>query len=307
MAPLYRDLYSGRGTLSQIHARDWHRFLDALSPDAVVQRQPLSLWLTIGAQVTEVGSQKVNSKADIPRIVPSANPQWVRMADPRRGEIHLRNESRSALRWLSSCFSHDQLRLVRQAPQLRCMAAADAMAEGSTVGIGGWISISSSFAWFSEQWDMTEVRQHWPQLTKDAQAYIACFETLAQLALAMTAVARMRTKHFRFVLPSASDNTSAEAGINKLFTTSAPLSDFLQLVAAWSAHSNTRLALTHVAGEKNTWADELSRDRISRFQHRQHERERISLASLACPKGAVTLHPQSAAWPNELLHAQHPP
>ena len=62
----------------------------------------------------------------------------------------------------------------------RWVMAADAMAEGSTVGIGGWISMSQSFAWFSEQWDMTEVRKHWPQLTKNAQAYIACFKTLAQ-------------------------------------------------------------------------------------------------------------------------------
>ena len=104
---------------------------------------------------------------------------------------------------------------------------------------------------------MTEVRRHWPQLTKNAQAYIACFETLAQLALAMTAVARMRTKHFRFTLPAASDNTSAESGINRLFTTTEPLSHFLQIVAAWSAHANVRLALTHLAGEKNVWADEL--------------------------------------------------
>ena len=89
--------------------------------------------------------------------------------------------------------------------------------------------------------------------TKKAQAYIACFETIAQLALAMTAVSRMRTKHFRFILPSASDNTASEAGINRLFTASEPLSGFLKTVAEWSAHSNVRLALTHLAGERRTY------------------------------------------------------
>ena len=123
----------------------------------------------------------------------------------------------------------------------------------------------------------------------------------------MTAVARMRTKHFRFVLPAASDNTAAEAGVNRLFTTSEPLSGFLKIVAEWSAHSNVRLALTHLAGEKNAWADELSRNRISRFQRRTHERERISLSSLSAPKGTITLRPQEAAWPDELRQAQHPP
>ena len=215
-------VHSGRGTLHQVHA-DWHRLLDALSPQATIGRQPIGMWLTVGAQLLEVGSQKISCKSDVPRIPPSHAPQWIRLADPSRQEIHLRNESRSGLRWLSSCFSHDQLRAVRQAPHLHCLAAADAVAEGSTVGIRGWLSTSQSFAWFSEQ---TEVRQRWPHLTIRVQAYVACFETVAQLALAMTAVSRMHTKHFRFVLPSASNNTAAEAGINRLFTTSEPLSGF---------------------------------------------------------------------------------
>ena len=153
----------------------------------------------------------------------------------------------------------------------------------------------------------SEVRQHWPHLTKRAQAYIACFETTARLALAMIAVSRMRAKHFRFVLPAASDNTAAESGINRLFTTSEPLSGFLKIVAEWSAHSNVRLALTHLAGEKNVWADELSCNRTHRFAHRAHERERISLSALASPRGTATLHPQHAAWGDELKRAQHPP
>ena len=106
MAPLYRDLHSGRGTLRQVHASGWHRLLDALSPQATVAKQPLGMWLTVGAQLLEVGSQKISCKADVPRIPPAHAPQWISLADHSRQEIHLRNESRSALRWLSSCFAH---------------------------------------------------------------------------------------------------------------------------------------------------------------------------------------------------------
>ena len=97
----------------------------------------------------------------------------------------------------------------------------------------------------SEQWDIREVRQRWPNLDKNAQAYIACFETMAQLALAMTAVSRMRAKHLRFVLPAASDNTAAESGVNRLFTTTdlEPLSGFPKIVAAWSAHDTCACSL----------------------------------------------------------------
>ena len=141
---------------------------------------------------------------------------------------------------------------------------------------------------------MTELRRHWPQLTKSAQPYIACFETLAQLALAMLAHRRLHSRHFNFVLPTASDNTAAEAGINKLFTAAEPLCIFLKLVASWSARRNVHLAVSHLAGEKNVWADELSRSKLHRFAHRTADRERIPLDMLARPQGVVTLHPPHA-------------
>ena len=305
LAPLYKDLHSARGTLRQIFARDWQRFHDSLTADAVLAQPPAGLWLTPGSRLLEVGSIAVQSKQDVPRIPPSHKPQWVRLADPSRNEIHLRNESRQALIWLSACFRHDQLRTLRQSPLLHCVAAADAMAEGDTVGVGGWISAASDFIWFAESWSMTEVRSLWPELTKTAQAYIACFETLAQLALAMVAHRRLHSRHFKFVLPTASDNTSAEAGINKLFTTTEPLCRFLKLVAAWSAQNNVQLAVSHLAGEKNVWADELSRAKLQRFAKRAAGRERIPLAMLGSPQGVVALHPSHAAWAQTLLDAQH--
>ena len=296
LAPLYKDLRSGQGTLHQVFARGWQRFVDSLTPEAVVAHQLAGLWIPAGSKLLEVGSVSVQSKQDVTRIPPSHKPQWVRLADPACTEIHLRNESRHALRWLSACFQHDQLRTLRQSPLLLCMAAADAMAEGDAVGIGGWISTSTEFLWFSESWSMTEIRQHWPQLTKSAQPYIACFETLAQLALAMLAHRRLHSRHFNFVLPTASDNTAAEAGINKLFTAAEPLCTFLKLVACWSARHNVHLAVSHLAGEKNVWADELSRSKLQRFARRIADRDRIPLDMLARPQGVVALHPPHAAW-----------
>ena len=73
---------------------------------------------------------------------------------------------------------------------------------------------------------------------------------------------RLTAKHWKFYLPTASDNT------NKFFTTAQPLCDFLQDVAAWSACNHVRLQVTHLPGEKNTWADELSRNKLHRFAHR---------------------------------------
>ena len=102
---------------------------------------------------------------------------------------------------------------------LHCLAAADACAEGSTVGIGGWVIAKSSIAWFTDTWDRAEVRQTWNFLTKPAQAYIASFETLAQFALLQCTHHITGHSHLLVNVPSGTDNTATEAGLNKLFTT----------------------------------------------------------------------------------------
>ena len=185
-------------------------------------------------------------------------------------------------------------------PLLHCMCAADAMAQGDQVGIGGWLSTSDSFLWFACTWNMADVRQTWPFLVKDAQKYIACFEVLAQLALLQCTYARLRHKHQRFCLPSATDNSPSEAGLNKLFSTAEPISHFIKLAAQWAHARGVQLLLTHLPGEKNAWADELSRNKLARFQHRSSERVHVQLLDLAMPATGTRLAPPEASWPPSL-------
>ena len=102
------------------------------------------------------------------------------------------------------------------------------------MGIGGWFISSRSVSWFAETWDFHDVQQQWPCLTKEAQRNIACFETLAQLALTRIAWATEGQAVHGLCMPSGADNTASEAGVNKLFTTAWPLQIFVQLVAAWA-------------------------------------------------------------------------
>ena len=98
---------------------------------------------------------------------------------------------------------------------------------------------------------MSQVRDVWPQLRKDAQKYIACFETLAQLALLQMARSRLDHKYLSFAVPAGSDDTPTEAGVNKLFSTAWPLSLFLRLVASWSHAHSVALLVSHVSGTGN--------------------------------------------------------
>ena len=302
LAPLYSDLHSGKGTLHSVPATQWQQFYQALDDQARVQN-PAGMWLPKNAQLLEVGSIPISCKADVPRVPKTSQRTWVRLADPSRHEVHLRKQSKEALLWLEQMFKHSNIAPLHQPQLLQCLSAADAMAEGNQVGIGGWMCTSRGFAWFSETWTMQEVRATWPALTDSAQPYIACFEVLAQLALLQTAWLKARPSSMSFILPTASDNTAAESGINKLFSTTEPLASFLKLVADWAHRHSVQLAVSHLAGEKNVWADELSRNRMHRFQHRMHERVRIPLQMLAERCHCIHLHPPDAFWASSLLAA----
>ena len=69
--------------------------------------------------------------------------------------------------------------------------------------------------------------------------------------------------------------------MNKLFTTSWPLLEFLSLIVSWSSANGVTLQVSHVAGAHNEWADDLSRGRLQAFAHRSQDRFRVPLEMLA--------------------------
>ena len=297
LAPLHKDLHSAKlakGTLKQIHPSQWQHFEDALGPEATVLRQPSGVWLPLHARITDVGSLQIARKSDIPQVPPAHKATWVRLSDPSRKEIHLRDGSRNAIAWLASCFMHDNSRH-STATHSALLQAADAMAQHDTVGIGGWIITATQCAWFSESWSMQEIRTVWPQLQEDA-----CFETLAQLALAMVAHRTRASTHWSFALPAASDNAPTEAGLDRMWSTAEPLGSFLKLAASWAARHNVTFNVTRIAGEKNTWADVLSRGKRNAFFNRPQQRHRMNLEQFQDSTGCITLHPPSVAWADEL-------
>ena len=117
-------------------------------------------------------------------------------------------------------------------------------------------------------WCGHTIRAVWPCLVKPGQRYIACFETLAQLALLQATHSHIGGGRRSFSMPSGTDNSATEASLNKLFTTSWPL----QLTAFWAHAHNVLLQPTHVPGRCNDWADDLSRGRLARFSHRPESR-----------------------------------
>ena len=299
LAPRYRDLNSPPGTMYGIHAQQWRLFLDALSTDLHFIKPVTGLHLPLKTKILEYAGRRVYAKADLPPIPRSAKPQYIRASNPDSETTALQKDSKECVQWLLDTFQHTPQTPLADPPCLICFSAADARADGDIVGIGGWIVTSSSVAWFAESWHMDTVRGWWPFLTKRAQTYIASFEALAQLVLLQAAYSRLRHRHATFKLPSGSDNTAATSGSNTLFTTSWPLSYFLRLTAGWAHTHNVALQVSHISGKINTWADELSRERLGRFAHRAEERFRPNMDTLRDPKPQVTFYPPEARWGSE--------
>ena len=220
LAPLYRLLNSPPGANYSIAPRMWPLFLHCLDSRAVFVREAMGLSLPLNSRVIESGNRPVHCKADLPLMAKPTGHTWIRISDPTCPVIKMTRAAQSSLAWLAPRIAAVPTTALSLPPMLSSLARADAMAEGDQVGIGGWVSTKHGLAWFAESYTMEEIRSFWPFLTKDAQKYIACFETLAQLALAMTAKAHLGHTRLSLCLPSQSDNTPTEGGVNKLFTTS---------------------------------------------------------------------------------------
>ena len=232
LAPLYSDLNSPPGSMHSIPPQMWSAFRASLTKDLKTSHSLPGLWITM------------HCTQDVPQVPGTSKPTWVRIADPNNPYTSLSKSSQQCLTWLASCFRRSPIQPLARPHQLQALAA-DACAEDDMVGIGGWAITSSQVVWFAETQD---IRAVWPCLVKPGQRYIACFETLAQLALLQATHSHIDGGHYSFSVPSGTDNSATEASLNKLFTTSWPLQLFVQLTAFWAHAHNVLLQPTHVPG-----------------------------------------------------------
>ena len=167
---------------------------------------------------------------------------------------------------------------------------------GTTMQMGGFIEDNQKYFWFSEQFTVTEFQQLGLPMRTEAQKDIACYETLAQMALLFIFSKRFPHQRMRIILPTLSDNTSAESGVNHLFTTSEPLCYFLEKIGQLSSILNVDMDTSHISGTDNEEADLLSRWNFqsplpSKFI--SSHRVRISLPDLWMIKSSPSVHPHS--------------
>ena len=113
--------------------------------------------------------------------------------------------------------------------------------------------------WFSESFSVSDFEEAGIPFGSDLAKEIASCEALAQAGLILGLSALAPCCRVPLCLPSLCDNTGAESGLNKMFSTKHPLGLVLEHIALLASILRITLDVSHVPGAKNVKADALSR------------------------------------------------
>ena len=184
LTSLYRNLYAIPATNYSIPPTQWEYFLSTLNDDAIISVQN-SLHLPIGARIVEFRHSNMTRKSQLPTDIPIESRIWLRMRVPILTRENSPMNPSKPYNGSSNhyCPSSHPFPLIAIAI-ITINAAADAFATDDTKGIGGWVTIQSSF-WFSQIWNKSDLLTFLP-VTKDLQRYITSCEALAQLCIIRT-------------------------------------------------------------------------------------------------------------------------
>ena len=293
---LYESLLDRAVSLISLSVQQWAELDGALTEGLIVKDDPKVTFLRPGCRIISAAGETFKYKEELLSFRPRATKRtWVRYNDPRSLKVRVAESSRSSARLWETALSVSPKALSLLPKRLITdPAAADAWACGPNCGVGGWFQSRfhpRSKYWFSLQFSWQDLPAAW-QAPEDLQKCIGLLESIAQTALLFARVTIDDLHGTKFVLAQFSDNTSIEATSNSLFTTKAPMKYGVQLLAAWSVRLGCELEVTHLKGDLNVEADELSRAKfLDKWD--QALRVQVSIARLLDFRRTLPVVPRS--------------
>ena len=181
----YKDMHSVPATQFSLDPGDWQDFLSCLNNDLTFARRPDNTAIPVGSKLVEIKHKKVQSLADVRAVGVSERRLWLRIRDPSSSRRVLSDSSTRMLKvFLNWIDALSPIRSMWPKSLMSVYAAADACASGDHAQIGGFIKVSDSVTlWFSESFSPSGFLVKNIPMNENAQRYITCYETLAQLAI----------------------------------------------------------------------------------------------------------------------------
>ena len=258
---LYRDLHSIPASQLSVDPGSWEDVCNSLSNDLRFIRKPPYSAIPIDDHLIQVRHQAVSTKPDLFKCTLSDKRIWLRVRDPQSSKRKVAPASIRILKmcswWLSQL---SPVKTMWPKPPWNGLCVADAYAAGDKCGVGGAIIFpSGQCSWFSLQLTSADFAQLQIPMHVNLQKDISSLETLAQIALVFITIQFFPGSRIPIKVPTLSDNTTAEAVSNKLFSTQMHIALFLEKLSLLISSSNIDLDVSHIPGHANDYADALSR------------------------------------------------
>ena len=251
-------------SLQREQLEDLHHCLDS---ECRVSHLPRLSDVQAGWKLLEIGGHAVQNRADILSAPLKRDQAWLKFGEEGSAEISLSSEELA--RFFMRLLQHQEdapVHLV-DLPGPCVVAAADAYADGTRAGVGGWFLPEdaelhpSNIFWFSCELEWADLPAWFTKDLRDLQSAIAALEALAQLILlsCQRSQLSLESKIGRISLRQQCDNMGVVCSTAKHLSMKQPLASVLQSTALFCLKEQVNLKISHVAGVRNEWADILSR------------------------------------------------
>ena len=270
LEPLYHILHKPKAVPRLVNLCQFAEIVAALDPNMIVCKQVTSCDVGLSWRLHSVSNSVIGPKTKDALCTPRVRNGQVSLVFFDYSSPTTASCDRSV--WAARLFynaieSHMGIPLsISDAKQ--CIGAADAFATSTTAGIGGWwidagmSPCAANVHWFSFQLGREDLPAWFrsPE-SPSLQSCIVALEALAQLVL-LVLRCRIAPGESKRVLRFAQlcDNQAVTFATLKMLSTKQPLCFVLQALGFDCCEYRVALSCSHIAGERNEWADCLSRD-----------------------------------------------
>ena len=262
LAPLYLDQHCPVPNMCAISPDLWSALRASLSPDLKVTRSLPLAAIPVGCKLLRYAHTPVTSLSDLPEVI-SSRRVWVQVVNPLRPDRELSPESCEVVdMWLHIASSPCPFRSLFLRPLFVCEAFADACADSSRAGFGGFIRLPDSRqACFSCSFPAEQLADMfaWFPLGTSPQHCIAAWEMLVQVGLLWTLSVLLPPGHVPFHVVFRTDNSPSQSAAWKGLSLARGMCQFLRAFNVLQETVRISVHLDAVPGFLNDIADALSR------------------------------------------------
>ena len=217
--------------------------------------------LNVGVRIFRAGNINVSSLQQLRQLSFRSRRIWASITDPQSVWRKLNAELKeSAESWQRLLSSTSLVYSMLPRPKLTCQAAADAMANETLVGIGGYVIFPSGISgWYQLQLHAGDFEGIAAWATIPLQHGICAFELLGQCLLLQLVSKMLGGRRQHCTLVTACDNTASEVAATKGISGSVGISRILPQFFRYQLLYDIFQQVQHIPGYRNHTADALSR------------------------------------------------